>query len=168
MISNELLNSDSSLAEAELRLPLVVKGQVCKCHLATGKRVQLVSFFPKKACRAHFRPGCAKKQSQLLHRLFGGFNYCSIPTHDIILFWWLNIHSSPGPLGSCRMTIYKCHFDGQPRALDQFPFHGKGHRMGFEELDFEEGIWCRVLGFPEVVLLLGHLIGISMRNNDEQ
>lgn len=31
LISNELLNSDSSLAEAELRLPLVVKGRVCKC-----------------------------------------------------------------------------------------------------------------------------------------
>lgn len=77
LISNELLNSDSSLAEAELRLPLVVKGQVCKC--------------------------------------------------------------------SCRMTIYKCHFDGPralghfdgPRALEQLAFV-KGHRMGVEELDLEE------------------------------
>lgn len=69
LISNELLNSDSSLAEAELKLPLVVKGRACKC--------------------------------------------------------------------SCRMTIYKCHFDPLSRTFGQFP-SGKGHRMGIEELDFEE------------------------------
>ena len=66
------------------------------------------------------------------------------------------------------MTIYKCHFDGPralghfdgPRALEQLAFV-KGHRMGVEELDLEERI-CNGSSF-----FLGHLIAISMKNNEE-